>query len=126
MDKIIKSRIKSAGVDIINISYLLMIAAIITVFEFFHNRDLALSAPSEIGKYHKIYFFINVVIFILIITKIYSAGKNLSQCDNEKDNHYTDNKYTDSDAAVTKKTSEETDLNDPKVLEALLRKLENK
>ncbi len=83
MEKILKLRIKSAGKNISNVSYLMLVSNVIPVIAFFHIRNLELSDISEIGKYYLIYGIVYLVIAILIIVNIYNAGNNLSLCDIE-------------------------------------------
>lgn len=83
MEKILKLRIKSAGKNISNVSYLMLVSNVIPVIAFFHIRNLELSDISEIGKYYLIYGIVYLVIAVLIIVNIYNAGNNLSLCDIE-------------------------------------------
>ena len=94
MEKILKLRIKSAGKNISNVSYLMLVSNVIPVIAFFHIRNLELSDISEIGKYYLIYGIVYLVIAVLIIVNIYNAGNNLSLCDIELNERKIEGKET--------------------------------
>ena len=84
MEKIIlKSRIKTAGNNISNVSYLMLVSNIIPLIAFFHIRNLQFEDYSEIGTYYLIYGIAYIAIAVLIIVNIYNAGNNLNLCDVE-------------------------------------------
>ena len=94
MEKILKLRIKLAGKNISNVSYLMLVSNVIPVIAFFHIRNLELSDISEIGKYYLIYGIAYLVIATLIIVNIYNAGNNLSLCDIELNEREIEGKET--------------------------------
>lgn len=94
MEKILKLRIKLAGKNISNVSYLMLFSNVIPVIAFFHIRNLELSDISEIGKYYLIYGIAYLVIATLIIVNIYNAGNNLSLCDIELNEREIEGKET--------------------------------
>ena len=86
MEKIIlKSRIKTAGKNISNVSYLMLVSNIIPLIAFFHIRNIQFKDYSEIGTYYLIYGIAYIVIAVLIMVNIYNAGNNLNLCDVELD-----------------------------------------
>jgi hypothetical protein len=92
MKKITISRIKSAGKNISNVSYLMIVSNIIPIIGFFHIKNLRFADLSDIGYYYFGYGITYLVIAVLIMFNIYSAGNNLSLCDietNEIDNDDT-------------------------------------
>ena len=94
MEKILKLRIKLAGKNISNVSYLMLVSNVIPIIAFFHIRNLELSDISEIGKYYLIYGIAYLVIATLIIVNIYNAGNNLSLCDIELNEREIEGKET--------------------------------
>ena len=94
MEKTLKLRIKLAGKNISNVSYLMLVSNVIPIIAFFHIWNLELSDVSEIGKYYLIYGIAYLVIATLIIVNIYNAGNNLSLCDIELNERKIEGKET--------------------------------
>ena len=94
MKNIITYRIKSAGKNIRNVSYLILGSNIIPIIAFFHIKNLDFTDISDIGNYYLVYGIIYIIVAVLIMVNIYNAGNNLSLCDIEINEIEIDNTET--------------------------------
>ncbi len=83
MEQIKSSRIKSAGKNIENIGYFLLISNILPLILFFHISNLNLSDLNNIKYYYLGYGLTYFIISIFILANFIYAGNNLSNCDIE-------------------------------------------
>ncbi len=89
MEQLKLFRIKSAGNNISNIGFLLLVSNIVPVIAFFHISNLDLSDSENIKTYYIIYGLIYWIISISIMVNVLNAGSNLSLCDVENENKQT-------------------------------------